>query len=151
MRTKNPTDAAWLAGIIEGEGSIRINSMTTRNYGALILAVTSTDCDMLDNIVAITGVGRIKHKGTPKGNRRESWVWTCASRQAASVLHGILPYCRVERCREKIIFGLAFQRQQTRDTTVNRGPTYRERQVSYFQQMKALNVRGAADQHRRGR
>ncbi len=142
--TPDLTDLAWLAGIMEGEGSIRINAPTRKNSGALIVAVTSTDLDMLTNVAEIAGVGRIKHGGDPVGNRREYWRWTCASRQAARLLGAIAPYCRVARCRGKIALALEYQKQKTRDTRVNRSPLYAGRQVTYFGRMKALNVRGAA-------
>lgn len=41
-------DLAWSAAIIEGEGSIRINSATHRNLGALIVSVTNTDREIID-------------------------------------------------------------------------------------------------------
>ena len=47
------SDRAWLAGLFEGEGSI-----TLKNRHAE-LAITSTDRDVLERVVALTGFGKI--------------------------------------------------------------------------------------------
>lgn len=141
MSTPSATDLAWAAGIIEGEGSVRINSATRRNLGALILAVTSTDPDMLAPLAGWFG-GHVKSAST-RVECKPAWRWTCASRQAAAALVAIRPYCRVARVVAKIDLGLEFQQQKVM-TRANRTTEYAAVQLGYFDRMKVLNVRGAA-------
>lgn len=135
------TDLAWCAGIIEGEGMVRINALTRRNLGALIVGVTSTDPDMLDPLCEWFG-GTIKRAST-RIECKPAWRWTLASRQAAAMLEAIRPYCRVARVVEKIELGLEFQAQKLAGHA-NRTPEYRAQQVAYFDRMAQLNLRGAA-------
>lgn len=48
----SPTEVAWLAGIIEGEGSFVAGAKT-----ACRIQVVMTDIDIIDRIAALTGVG----------------------------------------------------------------------------------------------
>lgn len=135
----------WIAGILEGEGSVRINSVTKKNLGALIVSVTSTDRDMLQELRGLTGVGRFGNASTRAG-RRPAWRWTCASREAAWVLRSVLPFCRVARFRKKAVLALEFQEQKTKARSVNGTQDYRHTQLGYFRYMKRLNQRGGCPQ-----
>jgi hypothetical protein len=133
-------DLAWAAGMFEGEGSVRINTPTRRNLGALL-------CDMVNTDVEVIAFYQGRWPGymrqvaaTPP--RRPFYRWRISSGVAAEFLNDILPYLRTARVREKALLGLEFQAGKTRDQSVNRTDAYRERQAGYYERMKALNVRG---------
>lgn len=82
----------------------------------------------------------------PKPRQKEyrpSHVWVISTRQAAAFLVDILPYVRMERMRDKIILGLAFQEQKIRGRHSGHSGEYHRRQISYYERMKAANVRGS--------
>lgn len=135
------TDLAWAAGIIEGEGSVRINALTKHNHGALIVSVTSTDADMLEPLAEWFG-GTVK-PATTRVECKPAWRWTVASRQAAAVLVAVQPYLRVARIIVKVALALEFQAQKVTGRS-NRTPEYRAQQVAYFDRMAQLNLRGVA-------
>jgi hypothetical protein len=89
-----PLDAAYLAGIIDGEGSIMIY---WRESGAFIkLQVTNTSMTLLNWLVTVTGVGNVHlHKrATETHHETHQWITTAAG--AATVLAQIRPYLRVK-------------------------------------------------------
>lgn len=131
-----PTDLAWMAGIHEGEGCVRITAPGLRNTGSLFVEITSTDFDLLEPFAAAWG-GTIAAKRA-SGNRKPYWRWTCVSRKAAAYLEAIRPFCRVARVTTKIDLALEFQAQKVHDRT----GAYYERQAEFHRQMVALNHRG---------
>ncbi len=72
----NKIDAAWSAGLFDGKGSVRGRYMPTN------IAITSTDEDIIDNLIERTGMGRKYgpyerpnhpcQDGTP---RKTQWEW----------------------------------------------------------------------------
>lgn len=134
------TDLAWTAGIIEGEGSIRINRPGKRNLGHLVLAVTSTDADMLTPLNE-WWPGFLKPVST-RPECKDAYSWVIAAKAAEICLLSIRPFCRVERILTKIDLGLQFQAQKMGGRG-NRTDAYRDRQWEFYEQMKVLNRRGA--------
>lgn len=139
MPTISDTDKAWAAGIIEGEGSIRITPPGARNTCSLFVSVTSTDRDMLEHLSAHGGsIGAESKRPGRKAYQR----WTIVSRQAGGFLEAIRPFCRVARIVAKVDLALEFQAQKAHATQIRDRDAYDATQMAYHDQMKALNVRG---------
>lgn len=137
-----PASLEWLAGVLEGEGTIRINKATRRNLCHLVVSIVNTDREMVDAFAerwpssARSVKLRKKHDG-----RRQAFVWVASSAIAAEVLNDLAPYLRTARVQRKALLALAFQRQKTRSHR-NRSPLYREVQQRYYDVMLELNQRG---------
>jgi len=112
-------DAAYLAGLIDGEAYVGVTRATTSaaakgcrrgvSYRAMI-SVRMTHHPVLDWALAATGVGSIwKTKEHPK--YRQSWSWNIWSREAAALSQAVLPYLRVkaEHARNLIAFQRAMR------------------------------------------
>lgn len=69
----SPTDLAWLAGWLEGEGTFGFQQVNGVVYPKL--AAASTDHDTLERAQAITGVGRIMNITKQKPHHKQSWIW----------------------------------------------------------------------------
>lgn len=136
----NPEELAWAAGMFEGEGSVRINSRTKRNNGALLCDMVNVDAEVVAFFQARWPGYMRQVKG--KGNQRDFYRWRVASGVASGFLNDILPYLRTARVREKAMLGIEYQGQKSMKAAVNRTPVYGERQADYFERMKELNVRG---------
>lgn len=134
------TEAAWAAGMFEGEGSVRLNKPTARNLGALLIDLPNTD----ESIVRWFHErwGGYFRRGVLAGNRKPYWRWRIASHVAASFLTAIYPHLRGEK-RARVALALEFQAQKLPSSSFNRDEQYRDRQWSYYERMKALNARGA--------
>ncbi len=146
-----PVELAWAAGILEGEGSIRINSATKRNNGALIVDVVNTDLEIVALYQAWwPGSQRGPIVNVSNSNTRAYYLYRAASRKAARLLADVGPYLRTDRMREKAALGLAYQAQKSMKHD-NRTPEYAARQLVYFHRMKELNRRGAGTEPGRAR
>ena len=79
------TDAAWLAGIIDGEGYV----------DAKRRRVTVTNCDMklLDEVKRVAGCGAIHTTGPCRSEKhRPAYRWSVAARaDVATVLRSVFP------------------------------------------------------------
>ena len=136
------TDRAWAAGILEGEGAVRINSQTSRNTCHLMVSITSTDREMVDWFGDHYG-GTVRPT-TTRPECKPAWRWTIAAGQAAAFLRDVVVYCRVPRIIEKIDLALWFQDQKSTDQRVNRSEEYHRWQEGFHAEMARLNQRGAA-------
>jgi hypothetical protein len=88
------TDAAWLAGFIDGEGSIV--SYIGGKYDSVCwrISVCNTDTDAIEKCAAVTGTGKIKKASEPKNDRhKQQWYWIVnAKRDIHAILNQIRPY-----------------------------------------------------------
>lgn len=70
------TAVAWAAGLIEGEGWILPDE----------IGVQSTDRDVLERLLDLTGVGQVHDVNRQKSHHRDSHVWRVTRRSAADDL-----------------------------------------------------------------
>ena len=96
---------AYLAGIIDGEGSISIEIQGTKNrktdYYTVRLIVINTDLRLLEWIESNYG-GSIKSR-TKYINRKQCYNWVLFSFNAANLLKNCLPYLIVKKQRAEIL------------------------------------------------
>jgi hypothetical protein len=84
---------AWVAGIIEGEGSIGLS-----RSGAPNIQVTMTDQDVIDRLHKVTGVGRVCVLGVRSAHHRQAYKWQVwAQADARALLLSLLPWFGVRR------------------------------------------------------
>lgn len=60
VRDLAPIEAAWVAGIIEGEGSIMVMAQGHRRRGAGVIVVMMTDEDVLLRLAQYIGAGEVR-------------------------------------------------------------------------------------------
>ena len=96
------TDIAWVAGIIDGEGSVSgtwINKEHTR--WKPVIAVDNTDLPIIETLVSLFGGSVVKKKKVIE-HHRQCYTWRVhGTDQIISFLETILPYMRVESKRER--------------------------------------------------
>jgi hypothetical protein len=76
-------DAAWAAGLFEGEGSFGL-----RRNGTVLLSLGSTDKDVIERFRGVVGVGRISSQ-PPGRNHRRKRLWRVDVIQVGEVLRVI--------------------------------------------------------------
>lgn len=132
---------AWMAGVFEGEGSIRINRPTRQNLGSLLVDLANTDRQMVDPFHAMWGGTVTAYVSA--GRRRAYFRWRAAAREAESFLLAMWPMFGTEKYRARAVVGLDFQAQKHGHG--GRVPDeYRTRQWDFYERMAVLNVRGVA-------
>ena len=88
------TEAAYLAGLIDGEGTITLSRRNRNKYRALVVTVSNTELGILKYVQAITGVGKITNKRIVKSTHTPSFTYQVANRQALDILGQIAEYLR---------------------------------------------------------
>lgn len=105
-------DAAWLAGLIDGEGSISI-SPSSHNKVSLVptVAVSMTTPRVLKEIVHLTGFGRVSTAIQNGWGYKPLYRWYVVSRQAATLLREINPYMRLKKKQALLVIKVMDSRQ----------------------------------------
>lgn len=134
MRRLSQTEAAWIAGFLDGEGSV----MLYRRETAVALRVTAanTHRPTLERLVALCGCGSIVRWRSLKKEHKDSYWWQLNAEGAAALLHQILPYLVTKKAQAEL--AIAFQ-GRLRDPALKADRTW---QHEYLARMKALNRRG---------
>lgn len=146
IRQTTISERAYLAGIIDGEGSIcpirysqKVNGKTYR-YGDIRIAVYNTNADLIKWVSRRFGEGN-----TQKSNRAEGhkpcYQWSVLGRKTHVIIEAIIPYLVIKREQAK----LALDYNQVRGTLgvrlTNEIKMERER---IMDQLARLNKRGVA-------
>ena len=82
-------DAAYLAGIVDGEGTITLTRTHRGENRRPIVSISSTELRLLHHVKAIVGAGRITTKACAQTHHSPSFAFTISSRQALLVLEQI--------------------------------------------------------------
>ena len=80
------TDAAYIAGLIDADGSILLPRRYRNKKRQLVLSISNTDFELLNHIKTLIGVGIITRKRTYKEGHRPSGDYKVENRQALAVL-----------------------------------------------------------------
>ncbi len=137
----NPLDASYIAGFLDGEGSIMLISRGNCSWGSSIsLRVTIAQSEkskfILNWITGITGIGNSIISKARKEAHDHGWAWECNADAAESFLRQLLPFLRIKK--EQARLGIEFHSKL-------RNPVYKsdtEWQVETRSIMKTLNRRG---------
>jgi hypothetical protein len=136
-----PAEAAWVAGIVDGEGTITIRTKPYpggKRYQVASLSVPNTDTSMIARLVEFTGIGRVGMTVRPSHKRKQIWRWQTDQRQAAAIVEQLLPWLTAKRRVGELL--LEFQ-------TLRRCGKYREgereRQLGIVDEVHACNQRGS--------
>lgn len=94
----NEIQSAWVAGMVEGEGHIRVTK-TKCPTPRTSITISSTDEDVIDKLVRVTECGnkqgpyRAKRNGSVIANWKPFWVWQlCRKDHFLSVAEAIRPH-----------------------------------------------------------
>lgn len=95
MNNMTCIELAWVAGLIEGEGTFGAYKTNVKGgtYKQFSVAVQMTDLDVLQKLHRITGLGTvIEAKRTKKENHKTCYVWKIGSRpEAKQFMQELLP------------------------------------------------------------
>ncbi|WP_242863192.1 LAGLIDADG family homing endonuclease [Caloranaerobacter ferrireducens] len=87
------TEKAYIAGIIDGEGSIMLTKFHSTQYPSPCVSIASTDIELLEWIKKTTGKGKIlKKKNYNKDKHEDSYSYRIIYNDAIEFLRDIEPY-----------------------------------------------------------
>lgn len=87
------TEKAYLAGIIDGEGSIMLTRFHRNEYHSPCVSIASTDLELLEWVKSTIGSGKItSKKNYNEEKHKDSYTYTIIYDDAIKLLKDIEPY-----------------------------------------------------------
>jgi hypothetical protein len=151
IRPLTKTQAAYIAGIIDGEGSITIcrrtnpagvHGMKRGCYHRLLLTTNMTHKKTIVWLRAATGLGSVyPARNASQKNHKPSWKWDVWSREALQVLKAVKPYL-ITKTRQADA-AIAFQTPKYRSRgNLGLSDAQWQVQVDAYFELRKLNRRG---------
>lgn len=85
------SETAWLAGLLEGEGSFMVYRRSNRRP-ALIVKVKMTDKDVVERAAVLMGGNKVTPEKDKRENNSDCWVARSHGQKAAVVMKAVRPY-----------------------------------------------------------
>lgn len=149
--TPSSEELAYLAGILDGEGSFGLNKMKRPKPPGfklfLYLDICNTNAEILDacqEIFLKLGVNVwVQNKGIPAFGRREVFnLRMGAQSKIRRVLEAVLPYLRGKRAQARILLRYISRRDER---GVGRGHPLNDDDLAYYRELRELNRRGTSE------
>ena len=89
--------AAYLAGLVDGEGTITLSADHRGERRRIVLSISNTDRRLLEFVRESVGAGRITSKRTYSERHTPSFAYRITNRQALDLISQIAAYLRTYR------------------------------------------------------
>jgi hypothetical protein len=92
VRELSAADAAYIAGLVDGEGTVTLTTMHRGENRRLVVSISNTERGLLEFVQAALGAGQITGKPTYNVKHTPSFAFRVTSRQAVELLRQVAPY-----------------------------------------------------------
>lgn len=99
IRSLDSADAAYIAGLVDGEGTITLSRVHRNERRRLVVCISNNELSILHFALAVIGAGKITSKRTYGLRHAASYTYQLSSRQALDLLNQVLPYLRSYKAR----------------------------------------------------
>ncbi len=99
VRTLNLESRAYIAGLIDGEGTITLTRKHRNENRQLAVCISNTERHLLDFVLDTVGAGKITGKRTTSTAHTPSFTYAIYNRQALRLLEQIHPYLRTYKAK----------------------------------------------------
>ena len=99
VRRLTPEMAAYIAGLVDGEGTITLSALHRGERRRIVVVISNTDRALLEFVRDTVGAGRITAKRTYSERHTPSFAYSLASRQALDVLAQIASFLKTYRAQ----------------------------------------------------
>ena len=87
-------DAAYIGGLIDGEGTITLSRRHACENRQLVVSISSTEKPILAYVLSKVGAGKITSKRIARTHHSPSFTYSIANRQALDLIGQVAPYLR---------------------------------------------------------
>ena len=94
VRLLSVAEAAYLAGLIDGEGTVTLSRKHAGDMRQLVVSISSTELPILEFALRSIGAGKLTNKGTTQAHHTPSYAYALWNRQALALLVQVEPYMR---------------------------------------------------------
>ena len=99
MKTLSEVDAAYIAGIIDGEGTITLTRTHRGENRRAVVSISSTELPLLTYVRSVIGAGRNTGKVRAREHHSPSYAYCITSRQALQLLAQVCPFLRTYKSK----------------------------------------------------
>ena len=92
INTLSAADAAYIAGLINGEGTVTLTRKHANEHRQAAVTISSTERQLLEFALEKCGVGKITNKCRSHANHLPSFTYAVYNRQALGLLEQVQPY-----------------------------------------------------------
>jgi hypothetical protein len=131
------TIKAYLAGIVDGEGTVTLTRLHKNETPCPVVSVSNTSLKLLKWIQAKIG-GKINSKKTAQVHHAQSYVWSIRQNKAICLLNEIKEYLIIKRRHADLITG-EYKRVTHRAGKYT--PELLKQKYSLVKKIRALNQR----------
>lgn len=99
VRRLHPEVAAYLAGLVDGEGTITLSAEHKGERRRIVVSISNTDRNLLEFVREAVGAGRITGKRTYSERHTPSFAYRVSNRQALEFLSQIAGHLKTYRSK----------------------------------------------------
>jgi len=88
----SPCEAAYVAGIIDGEGTITLTRTHRGENRRPVISISSTERPLLSYVRQVVDAGRITNKMRTREHHSPSYAFTLSSRKALALFSQVSPF-----------------------------------------------------------
>lgn len=99
---------AWLAGMIDGEGTITVSKPGKYERYELILLVSNSDSAILERCLTIAACGTVGWCKPYRPDWKKPGVWRTRNKAAQEIIRQVLPYLVGDEKRRRAVLALQF-------------------------------------------
>jgi len=97
------TEAAYIAGLIDGEGTITLSRRHRSENRQLVISISNTERPLLEYVLNSVGAGKITGKKTYQPHHTASYTYAISNRQALALLNQTFPYLKTYKAKRSDI------------------------------------------------
>jgi hypothetical protein len=102
-RSLRELDAAYIAGLIDGEGTITLSRKHRNEYRQLAVSISNTERVLLEYVLQTVGAGKITRKRIRQSHHTPSYTYAIYNRQALRLLEQLQPYLKGYKARRSAL------------------------------------------------
>jgi hypothetical protein len=89
-----PDAAAYIAGLIDGEGTVTLTRIHANECRRLVVSIANTEIQLLNFVIEQVGAGKITRKRTTCDLHTPSFCYAVTSQQALELLRQVSPWMK---------------------------------------------------------
>ena len=99
VKLLDQTDLAYIAGIIDGEGTVTLSRRHRSENRHLVISISNTERPLLEYVLKSVGAGKITNKKTYQSHHTASYTYAISNRQALAMLNQVFPYLKTYKAK----------------------------------------------------
>ena len=142
IRHLSKSEAAYIAGIIDGEGTVTLTRTHRGENRRPVVSISSTELPLLLYVRRVIGAGRVTRKARARAHHSPSFAYCLSSRQALGLLRQVSRYLRTYKSQRAKLLLDEYVRVTPRNGRYS--PEQRADKEAFEERFFALSIRGKA-------